>query len=338
MNPKAFIGIAVIAVGAILSVMWFWSSRPPTHKTSGPLEKVTVGAETSLLTAAIWLAESKGYFESEGLDVTIKEFDSGKASFQAMLDGVGIDISTVAPTPIMFSSFKRDDFAIFATFVYSYDDVKVIARKDKGIATAKDLKGKKVGTPAGTTGQFFLNAFLTDNGILASDVEELDFSPSDLPGALEKNQVDAIVIWEPHGYLARRRLGGNAARLPSSEVYKETFNYVVMKEYAARHPEILAKFLRATDTATAFITEKTAEAQDIVARRLMLDSNTTVALWDDFRFEMSLDQALIRTLEQEGIWAIRNGLVDEPKIPNYLEYIHLESLKTINPKAVTIQK
>jgi len=192
-NPYTkIIGVGLIAVAGVIL-----GCRPAAEtKPTGPLEKVTVGAEASLLTAAIWLAESKGYFENEGLDVTIKEFDSGRLSFLAMLNGEGVDISTVAPTPIMFNSFERDDFAIFATFVYSYEDVKVIARKDKGIVTAADLVGKKVGTPAGTTGQFFLNAFLTDNGIRAKDVEVIDISPPDLPAALTNNQVDAIVIWE----------------------------------------------------------------------------------------------------------------------------------------------
>jgi len=127
-------------------------------------ETVTLGVETSLLPAAVWVAENKGYFQEEGLDLTIKEFDSGKASFLAMLEGEGVDISTVAPTPIMFSSFDRQDFYIFATFAYAYEDIKVIARRDKGITTAADLKGKRIGTPLGTTGQFVTEAFLIHNG------------------------------------------------------------------------------------------------------------------------------------------------------------------------------
>ena len=146
----------------------------------GSLGKITLGVEASLLTAAVWVAENKGYFHEEGLDLNIKAFDSGRLSFLAMLNGEGVNISTVAPTPIMFHSFDRQDFSIFATFVYSNDDVKVIARKDKGIHTGADLKGKKIGTPAGTTGQFFTVAFLTYNGPLASEVEVIDIAPSDL--------------------------------------------------------------------------------------------------------------------------------------------------------------
>jgi len=117
---------------------------------------------------------------------------------------------------------------------------------------------------------------------------------------------------------------------------------MVMKDYAAAHPEILAKFLRAIDGATTFLSEHKEEAQGLaqglIDRRLALDSATTVALWDEFTFEMSLDQALIRVLEQEATWAIRNDLVSRPKIPNYLDYIHFEPMEAVKPKAVTIHR
>ena len=65
----------------------------------------------------------------------------------------------------MFESFKRNDFAVFATFVYSYENMQILVRKDKGINTAADLKGKKLATPMGTTGQFFTELFLLHNSI-----------------------------------------------------------------------------------------------------------------------------------------------------------------------------
>jgi len=46
------------------------------------------------------------------------------------------DIATVAETPRVFNSFIRDDFVIFATFAYSYDDSKALGRKDRGTGNA----------------------------------------------------------------------------------------------------------------------------------------------------------------------------------------------------------
>jgi ABC-type nitrate/sulfonate/bicarbonate transport system substrate-binding protein len=325
------VGIVIIAV-LIGAYFLFYSGNG-----FGSDDELVLGAEGSLLPAAVWIAENKGYFEESKLDLTIKIFDSGRLSFLDMLDG-GADISTVAPTPIMFKSFERDDFSIFATFVYSYNDVKVVVAKDKGISKIEDLKGKKIGTPAGTTGQFFVEAFLSYNDISDSEVEVVDISPSDLPGALNKREVDAIVIWEPHAYNAQKLLGDNALRLPSSGVYKETFNFMVMDDFVEENPEVLKKFLEAIDRATNFIKDNKKESQEIVAQRLNLDRGVTNILWEDFVFELSLDSDLITTLEDEARWAIDGGLTEKTEVPNYLDYIYFDVLEDVDSSLVTLGK
>ena len=315
--------------------MLMWRGGGGRH--AGPVDKIVLGAEASMLPAAVWVAEGKGYFREEGLDVTIKGFDTGKQSFLAMLQEGSVDISTVAPTPIMFSSLTRQDFYILATFAYADTDIKVIARSDRGIKTATDLRGKKVGAAAGTTGQFFLGAFLTARKLSASDVEMVDIAPSDLPTALQSGRVDAIVIWEPHAYKAQQLLRDKALRLESSDVYRTTFNFTVMRNFARDNPRALRKFLRAAERAATFVRNHPAESQALVAERLNLDREVTAALWGDFVFGISSDQSLILTLEDEARWAIRSGFAGgRTDIPNYLEYIHTDALEDVKPEAVTI--
>ncbi|MDP6670818.1 MAG: NrtA/SsuA/CpmA family ABC transporter substrate-binding protein [archaeon] len=303
---EAVVGIAAVVLLLAGAYFIFFNSGEEAW-FEGEVERLTLGAETSLLTAAVWIAEDKGFFKEQNLEILIEEFESGKASFNDMLDG-GVDISTVAPTPIMFNSFKRADFFIFATFVSSVEDVKVIARKDSGINSAQDLKGKRVGTPVGTTGQFFLAAFLTFRNMEESDVEVVDISPSNLPEALNNKEVDAIVIWEPHANNAKKLLGDNAAHLQSSDVYDETFNFMVMKDFAEQNPEAIKRFLKAIDKATEFIKENKEESQEIVAERLGLNKEEMAVLWDDFSFDISLKQSLLLTLEDEARWAISSKL------------------------------
>jgi ABC-type nitrate/sulfonate/bicarbonate transport system substrate-binding protein len=329
----AIIGVVIIAL--LVGGYFIFLGNEKEEKYSGPVEKITLGAETSLLTAAVWIADEKGFFEEYGLDLEIVEFESGKASFNDMLNN-GVDISTVAPTPIMFNSFERDDFSIFATFVSSTEDVKVIARKDSGINQAKDLIGKKIGTPAGTTGQFFLSSYLTFRGVDYSEIEEVDISPSNLPNALNNGEVDAIVIWEPHAYNAINLLGGNSIHLPSPEVYDETFNFMVMDNYVENNPEVLVRFLKALDKATKFIENNKEESQRIVADRLKLDIEVMTVLWKDFVFDITLEQSLILTLEAEAQWAINNNLTEATEIPNYLDYINIDALREVKPESITI--
>ncbi len=303
---------------------------------AGPAQVVTLGVETSLLPAAVWVAENKGFFEEEGLDLAIREFDSGRASLTAMLNGEGIDIAAAAPTPIMFNSFGRDDFVVFSTFAYAWEDIKVIANRDRGINNPEDLKGKKIGTLMGSTGQFFTETFLIFNSISPGDVEMVNLAPSDLPEALNDGRIDAQVIWEPHGTTARKLLGDKAIRLPSSDVYKTTFNFLTMKSFAEENPEALNRFLRAIERATLFIQLNDDEAQEITSNRLKLSKEDVALHWQEFTFEISLDQSMLINIESEARWAIDNELTDAKEVPNYLNLIYIDALEQVDPDAVNI--
>ncbi len=335
-NKQTWLRIAIGVIAVSASLGWYvLSDKSQPEKSFSSLEEATLGVEASLLPASVWVAESRNFFQEEGLDLRIVEFESGRLSFVDMLKG-GVDLSTVAPTPIMFNSFKRDDFCVFATMVYSDDDVKVIARVDRGIKEPGDMRGKRVGTPAGTTGQFFLDAFLVSNKISSSEIMEVSISPFKLPEALNSGQVDAIVIWEPHAYKARKMLAGKTVRLPSSGVYRETFNFMASKNFSAKHPVALERFVRAIDRATDFIGKNKKEAQAIVASRLKLDLSEMATFWDGFVFKLSLDKSLLVTLEDEARWAISNSLTDKEGIPDYLNYICPDALKAVKPSSVTI--
>lgn len=314
---------------------WFYLIRDTEEVHTGPLDKLTIGVEASILPSVVWVAEAKGYFREEGIDLTIQKFDSGSVSLQALLKGE-VDMCTVAPTPIMFNSFRRQDFSMISSFVRSRDDIKIIARKDKGIKTATDLRGKKIGTPKGTTGQFFTELFLDFNDISRSDVEIVNISPSGLPTALNNGQVDAIVIWEPHAFNAVELLRDNAVRLSSSEIYEETFNFVIRNNLGETNPGVLVRFIKAIDRGIEFMKDNENESQNIVANALKIDKSEIETLWSDFRFELSLSQTLITTLESEAKWAIEGELVESNKIPNYLNYIYFDALEAVKPEAISI--
>jgi len=247
-----------------------------------------------------------------------------------------VAISTVADMPVVFNSFKRQDFCIIATFTYSYPFVKIIARKDSGIKKGVDLKGKKVGVNRGTSSHFFLAVSLIHNRLSISDVEMINIKTVDLPAALKNNEVDAISVWQPYTLTAMQLLGDNAIELPSAEIYRTTFNFAVMKTFAKEHPETLQRFLRAIDKAAAFIRNDREKAQEIIAGSFNLDKNVVNAVWDDFVFGISLDQSLLVSWDNIARWVIENRLVNKNQIPNYLNYICLDALQAVKPNSITI--
>lgn len=70
-----------------------------------------------------------------------------------MLKDASIDIATVAQTPIVFNSFNNEPYVIVATMAYSLDDIKVLARRDRGVVKGEDLKGKTIGATKGRVRQ-----------------------------------------------------------------------------------------------------------------------------------------------------------------------------------------
>ena len=299
-------------------------------------EKIVLGAETVVHASPVWIAEKKGYFKEEGLNVEIKEFASGRTALLTMLTGEGIDLATAAQTPVIINSFKRNDYAIIGGMVYTEKDIKLLARQDRGIKAPKDMNGKTVGITTGSSGHFFLDLFLSSHRLLMSDVKMVDLEPTRLSQALIQGELDAIATWEPHIYQARKALGDRALLLPSEGLYREDFYFIVRKDYLKDHPEALKRFLRAIEKGEAFIQKNRNEAMEIVRERLKLGVEVVKATWDDFIFRLFLDQSILTSLEDEARWAIINGLTDAEKMPNYLDYIHTEALKAIKPGAVGI--
>lgn len=307
------------------------SGNPPEK-----IEKIVLGAETVPHSSPVWIAEYKGYFREQGLNVEVKEFESGRTALRSMLNAEGIDIATAAQTPVVLNSFSRNDYAIVAGMVYSDNDIKMLARQDRGINAPADLKGKTVGVTAGSSGHFFLGLFMAYCQMRASDFKTMDMEPARLSQALIEGQVDAIATWEPHIYKTRKNLGDKAFLLSSGGIYRTDFYFIARKEFIRSRFDGLKRFLRAIEKAEGFIRKNNKEAMDIVVQRLKMDRETLNETWDGFQFALFLDQSILTSLEDEARWAIRNRLADATKVPNYLGYVYADALKAVKPEAVLI--
>ncbi len=80
---KMLIGIAIIAV---IGISVGGCQEKPEEYT-GPVEKITLAAYAGETGALVYVAEDQGYFEENGLEVTIKDYESGKAAADALLAG-----------------------------------------------------------------------------------------------------------------------------------------------------------------------------------------------------------------------------------------------------------
>lgn len=297
---------------------------------------MTIAAEMSLLPATVWVAEKLGYFKEAGLNLTIREFDSGRNALENMLKDKTINMATVAQTPIVFNSFNKEDYVIIATMAHSIDDVKVLARKDHGIKTAADLKGKKVGATLRSTGHYFLEGFLSNHNMNLNDIKLHDVNAAKLKDKLISGELDAITSWEPHIYNTKKVLDKSKLTLLLSPIaFRKDFFFTVNKAYTTNNKEHVARFLKAVLKAEQYIKENPTQAQNITAEKISADPVIVKNIWDAFIFEITLEQSILVGLEDEAQWAIDIGYTKN-KAPNYLEFIHHHSLQNLKPEAVNI--
>ncbi|MHB8835234.1 MAG: ABC transporter substrate-binding protein [Candidatus Methylomirabilia bacterium] len=68
-----------------------------------PARKLSIGVGTIIIAAPLFIAQEKGLFFAEGLDVVLHKYPTGKLALDGLLAGE-IDVATVAETPVMFNS------------------------------------------------------------------------------------------------------------------------------------------------------------------------------------------------------------------------------------------
>ena len=325
------VAVSALAIFACLCSCTGTDDKP----ASGPLEKVTIAYATQPETALAQVAQSQGYYREEGLQATAHLHPYGKPALKEVLEGKA-DFATVAETPVMFAIMNGEKISVIATIQTSSLGNAILARKDRGIRALTDLSGKTIAATFGTTSHFFLDAILGINGISLQDVKVVDLQAEEIPQALARGDIDAVSTFNPYLAIAQKKLGKRLITFRDKDVYRYTFNVVATREFIRMNPGKVRKMLHALIKAEEFVRNNPGAAQKIVADFSGIEPAIVRDIWADYRFDLTLEQSLILTLEYESRWAIKSGLVKARKVPNYLQYIYFDGLDSVKPEAVSI--
>ena len=319
---------AAAALG-LAALCWLAGALPAS---AAPLELAVARTPLSL---PLYVAEAEGYFTDQGLALKLSDCVGGHRCLQLVLEGTA-DIATASDSPVMFRSFERSDYVVVGTFATTSDDVKLVGRRSAGITRPGDLRGKTVGVVRGASSHYFLDSFLLLNGIDPRSVNMIGLQPDEMAAAMESGKVAAVAVWEPFAFDTLRALKGDATVLPHSNVYSLSFNLVAHRRLAGARDAELAKLLHAVARAETFIQQKPLQAQAILRKRLGVDQSFIDWVWPGLRFHLTLDQNLLKTLESEARWAIRERHVAGKTVPNYLRYMHSLPLRELDANAVSL--
>jgi NitT/TauT family transport system substrate-binding protein len=144
----------------------------------------------------------------------------------------------------------------------------LVVRRDRGIETTADLKGRKVGVVPGSTSVYLLHLARLEAGLAAGDLTEVPMKPEDGPDLIASGAVDAISIWPPHVQNAVAKLPEGVGKVIYVPAYTQMSMLVTTPENLLNKREALQRFVRALVRAEEFILEQDAEARELVTRPL----------------------------------------------------------------------
>ncbi|UFS70448.1 ABC transporter substrate-binding protein [Geomonas sp. RF6] len=294
---------------------------------------MTVAFSSLPYAALAQVAQARGFFAQEGLEIVPLRFAYGKPALQAVIDSTA-DFATVAETPVMFAVMHGQKVSVIATIHSSGKSHAVVTRKGSGVRTPYGLRGKTIAVPLGTTAHFFLDVFLVSNGIPLEEVKIVDMKPDALVDALASGSADAVAAFDPYVVMARRRLGEGAVVFYDEDIYREMFTVVGRSAYVQKNPEVVRKVLRGLLRAQEYVRSEPAQAQESVAEQTGFAVDVIRSSWSG-AFRVTLDQSLVLALEDESRWAAGRG-VPGASLPNYLNNLYLGGLDAIQPQAVKI--
>ena len=164
-----------------------------------PKVTVAVGGKNLLYYLPLTIAESLGYFKSEGLDVTIADFAGGSRALQAVVGG-SADVVSGAFEHTINMQVKGQRMRAFVLQGRAPQIVLGINPKTlPAYKSVADLKGKKIGVTApGSSTNIVANFVLAKAGIKPNEVSIIGVGAgSGAVAAMRSGQIDAMSNLDP---------------------------------------------------------------------------------------------------------------------------------------------
>ena len=239
------------------------NKRTTTNDATANLQ-LNLGVMSSMDYLPLAVAQAQGYFETEGVTVTIHKFYSANerdAAFQSgnldgtILDYTGAAIQRSGGVPLKVTSQCDGSFVL-------------IASKDSDVKSIADLKGKKLAISRNTIIDFCTDLVLQQAGIPIDDVERVEINKIPLRLEMLRNgKIDATMLPDPFATIALE--DGNRNIIDISDLNVHVTGIAFHEEVIAQKKDAIQRFYRAYNQAVALLnTEPTETFRELLIKEI----------------------------------------------------------------------
>lgn len=322
------------------------SSTPNASETkSGGIELkqfTLVGVRDAQISSQQIIADKKGYFKEEGLEVTSQLIESGP-DIGPMVAGGSAPISIQTNFMDIILKSNNVGVKIVAPLAQIAGTQAVVGGKHLELKSAKDLEGKTIGVPNGADVVIAIDNMAKELGVDAKKIKYVNLAPSDAVTALEKGDIDAMAAWEPFITKAIQGGGkflfsGTKSELPDKQ---GDVNWMsvhttiqVTDDFLKKNPNTIKAVLRALNKATDFINNNRAEAIKILSPELRLTEAELTEIMNRNVYSMEVNDNYLNDSNGEAVGSYLKSVGNIKELQDPKSYHDLSLLKEVAPELV----
>lgn len=276
----------------ILVTVFFSGCRRRSEKAE--LEKVSIAFQKWVGYGPLYLAQEKGFFKEEGMELVFIDEQLDSARRDAFKLGM---LDCEAGTIDLLVSKRAQDTPIVAVLEidHSIGSDGIVATKD--IQTVEDLAGKKVAFSRDDVGETFISYLFYKKGLSLDDITItiIPRRPEDAWLAFVEGEADAVVTWQPWLTKAAQKGGGHILISTKDEpsIIIDVLN--VREDLVKNNPELVKKLMRGWFRAVGYYKEHPVEASGIIAGYYDITAEqyrkqVTGLRWDDYKRQITTDK------------------------------------------------
>lgn len=278
--------------------------------SSSAATKINIFSGVSPVFAPPFVAHVKGYFEEEGLDVTVKTFQAGAAASEAFRSG-GAQFLVTCDQPMIMMAAGGD--AVIVT-QFSDNNHMVFVMGPKDVTGPADFKGKKIGLFRKSASEFMLDKYMQSGGLSVDDVEMVHLAPFDQVPALVKGDVFAISLWKPfdlkiHGLSDKFKILAATGDMG----YSLYCGMLASRKYLESAPsDEMEAFMRAIKKGSDLLANSPKEGIDAIAEFTKLPPNEVEHTVKGQKWDLVSDEAFRTQLRNIEQFLMKLGILKGP--------------------------
>ena len=260
MKPKQMICFALIAAALM------------PCRFAGAQDRVRIGLSSiSATSGSIWVAEEKGLFKKQGVNVEVIIIGGGAARVVSSLIAGEIQFSVGGGDAVIRAALRGAD-TVLAASPMKTGLQRLMVRPD--IKTPADLKNKKIAiTRFGSASHWVLQLFLRKWEMRAEDFQILQLGSSPAMFAtLEKGGVDGAVFTIPTFFLAEERGYRVLADPVDLDIYYLQNSFDSTRGYLKRNHDQAVRVIKALCEGMAYFRKYKNESVAVMQKKLRIQS------------------------------------------------------------------